>query len=332
LYITDISWDWTDATGSYDFYESGNTSRPLDYTKVGTTWWGYERGAGGIGGAYSRNKGTTFPNPVTLSNISSSGYKLVTCFIGTSDGYWYTLTDDLTVEQGGMQTFVLEATDAYSNALVGYTDFSVLDKSTSLWSNVTASGGVYNYLIPYNTNIYIEGKADGYGKTTKNWTILPYPSYIMKLPMYPSGTIAATNVTLNVVVLDGSTSGVFPNVQVRLSDGQVKSTSGAGVASFTVLAAKSYQIIASYSGYSSATRTLTTGTGGTSQDTYLTLNRIVVTTAPTLPPGVTAVVTLDTRTNAQKDLDMMNQIREYAPMLITLAMLMTMMYLVGYKP
>jgi hypothetical protein len=29
---------------------------------------------------------------------------------------------------------------------------------------------------------------------------------------------------------------------------------------------------------------------------------------------------------------MMNQIREYAPMLITLAMLMTMMYLVGYKP
>jgi len=84
LDITDIDWSWADGTGAYDFDEGGNTSRPLSYTKVGTTWWGYERGAGGIGGAYSRNKGTTFPNPVTLSNISSSGYKLVTCFIGTS--------------------------------------------------------------------------------------------------------------------------------------------------------------------------------------------------------------------------------------------------------
>jgi hypothetical protein len=330
--ITDIDWSWTDATGTYDFNEAGNTSRPLSYTNVSGTWWGYELGAGGVGGQYSRNKGATFPNPVTLSNVSSSGYKLVTCFIGTSDGYWYTLTDDLMVDQGGMQTLVIEATDAYSNALVSYADISVLDKSTNLWSNITASGGVFNYLFPYNSNLYIEGIANGYGRTTKNWTVLPYPSYILKLPMYPTGTIAATNVTLNVVVLDGSTSGVFPNAQVRLSDGQVKSTSGAGVATFTVLAAKSYQIIASYTGYSSATRTLTTGTGGTSQDTYLTLNRIVVTTAPTLPPGVTAVVTLDTRTNAQKDLDMMNQIREYAPMLITLAMLMTMMYLVGYKP
>lgn len=329
--VTDIDWSWADGTGAYDFYEGGNTSRPLSYTKVGSTWYGYEVGFGGLGGAYSRNKGTAFLNPVTLSNISSSGTKIVTCFIGTSDGYWYTLTGSLTVAQGGMQTFIVEATDAQSNALVSYADISVLDKSTGLWSNVTSSGGTYNYLFQYNSNLQVEAIATGYARTQMNWTILPYPSYIFKIPMYPTGSIAAANVSLNVVVLEGSTSGVFPNAQVRLNDGQVKTTTGAGVANFNVSATKQYQIIASYTGYNSATRTLTTGAGGTSQDTYLTLNRIVVTTAPTLAPGVTAQVTLDTRTNAQKDQGMMDQIRGYADLLIPVACFMTLLYMFGYK-
>lgn len=323
--VTDIDWYWDDGTGSYDFNEGGNTSRPLSYTKVGTTWWGYERGAGELGGSYSRNKGTAFPNPVTLSNISSSGYKIVTCFIGTSDGYWYTLTSGLTVEQGGMQTLIVEATDAYSNALVSYTDMSVLDKSSNLWSNVTASGGVYNYLFPYNANLYIEGIATGYRRTTKNWTVIPGSAYILKLPMYPTGSIDATNVSLSVVVLDGATSGVMQGVNVRLSDGWVRTTTGAGVAEFTVLATTQYKITATHAGYQSATRTLTTGAGGTAQDTYLTLNRIVVTTAPTLPPGVTAVVTLDMRSWAEKDAAMMEQIRDAGPGLIGLAILATML-------
>jgi len=229
------------------------------------------------------------------------------------------------------QYLIIEATDVYSNALVSDTTISVKNTIKGVWTNVTASGGTHGFVFDFLTPLYIEGIAPGYSRSTKSWTVVPYSAYILKLPMYPTGTVAAANVSLNVVVLDGGTSGVFENAQVRLSDGQVKFTSGAGVAVFNVSAVKSYQIVASHSGYTSATRTLTTGSGGTSQDTYLTLNRIVVTTAPTLPPGVTAVVTQDTRTNAQKDQGMMDQVREWGSILIPVACLMTLLYMFGYK-
>lgn len=312
--------------------EAGSSSNILDYVKIGGLWYGWNLDSS----SFDNLKGSAFPAAIPSIANMGTGTFTFTCNIRKTDGVWIALTDTLQIGAGAelnaTQRLTVEATDSVNNALITNTDIRLQNKGTLNWTNVTATAGVYDFYVPYYANLYIQGSAGGYQLATKNWTVLPYASYILKLPMYPNGTIAAANVSLNVVVLDGGTSGVFPNVNVRLSDGQVKFTSGAGVATFTVLAAKSYQIIASYTGYSSATRTLTTGTGGTSQDTYLTLNRIVVTTAPTLPPGVTAVVTLDTRTNAQKDLDMMNQIREYAPMLITLAMLMTMMYLVGYKP
>jgi hypothetical protein len=308
------------------------TTAIASYTKIGADWFAYST----LYHDYVVAKGTVMPTSVSTMADMGVGTFIFTCNIRMPDNVWYSLTDSLVVGEGAAvnttQKLTIEAKDYLTGALVSGTDFNVLNKASTLWSNVTAVGGKYDFWLPYNTQLDIEAVAGGYATAKKNWTVTNVPVYDLWMIMYAGETPAATNVSMSVNVLDGNTMNLMPNVNVRLNDGQVKTTSNAGVATFTVLAAKTYQIIASYPGYQSGSRTFTTGTGGISQEVAVIIYKSVITTAPSLPPGVTAQVTVDTRTDQQKDNEMMGIIRTNAPLLIEVAILMTLMYMLGYKP
>ena len=289
--ITDISWSWADSTGSYDFNANGNTSRPLDYTKIGATWYGYEVGVGGIGGGYTLNMGVTMPNGLNLNNLSSPGLKTVTCFIGTSDHLWYTLTAPLTVDSSGMQTISLDAKDSATGMLIAHTDFKVKNKANGLWTNVTAPLGTYDFLYPKNSNLYTESSAAGYYTTIKDLTGSMVPTYRFWIVMYKTATIAVGNVTVQVEITDAFNQAPIPGALVHVyptgQNGESKLTSNSGVATFNTSELSDYTITVTKYGYQNGGTSIVTGAGGTAISITITLQRA---TAPTPTVTVPTVV------------------------------------------
>jgi hypothetical protein len=219
--LTDISWKWSDDTGTYNFYEGSNTSRLVSYTKkANTNWYGYEIGAGGLGGSYTLSKGTAVPNPVNLSNIPTTGIKTIICFIGTSDGKWYELTTNLTVSGGGEYiTTSATMTDWLTGNRIQYGVISFLNLATGYWTNITPSTGdgtVSTSSTPLTMwNIY--GSASGYnigsllGMPAKNGTY--------NIFMYPSANVTAAlgNTTLYITATDDATLLGISGVSVSVS-------------------------------------------------------------------------------------------------------------------
>jgi mannose/fructose/N-acetylgalactosamine-specific phosphotransferase system component IID len=119
-----------------------------------------------------------------------------------------------------------------------------------------------------------------------------------------------------------STPGSYTvNGETDSTGSEVFSTSNSSVKYITV----------SKTGYKAETRTITTPASG-NYNAVLQMSRIVVTTVPTgyIPPGgVTPVTTMDSRSTTEKDTDMMNMVRDAGPQLIQLAIVVTMISLLG---
>jgi hypothetical protein len=258
--LTDISWKWSDDTGTYNFYEGGNTSRLMDYTKKANThWYGYEIGTGGLGGSYNLDKGTNVPNPVTLANIPTTGTKTIICFIGTSDGHWYELTANLTVSGGGVYTTTRAAmVDWISGNRIYYGTISWQNIATGVWTNITPSTGDGSVSVssPPTTKWDIYGSASGYAISS----LLSMPSTdtgIYTLFMYPQANITAAGgqTTLYVFVEDADTLGGIGNAQVTVSSvadqsyNQLKSTASSGAVTFYVPNNTEYWVGAQAAGY-----------------------------------------------------------------------------------
>lgn len=258
--LTDISWKWSDDTGTYNFNDGGNISRLLSYTKkADNNWYGYEIGAGGLGGSYNLNKGATVPNPVTLANIPTTGTKTITCFIGTSDGSWFELTTGLTVSGGVSYTTTRAAmVDWISGNRIYYGAISWRNIATGVWTNITPSTGDGSVSVssPPTTKWDIYGSASGYAISS----LLGMPSTdtgLYTLFMYPQANITAAGgqTTLYVFVEDADTLGGIGNAQVTVSTvadqsyNQLKSTAASGAVTFYVPNNTEYWVGAQAAGY-----------------------------------------------------------------------------------
>lgn len=192
--LTDIAWKWSDDTGTYNFNEGGNVSRPLDYTNKGGTWYGYEVGAGGLGGSYILNKGTNVPNPVTLSNIPTTGNKTIICFIGVSDGNWYELTTPITVGGAGTEAYTTTRAvmiDWASGSHLNYGTISFRNLATGVWTNLSTNtgDGIVSISSSPVAKWDIYGNAAGYMQSVKfgmSASQSPASINLYSLPMYPT--------------------------------------------------------------------------------------------------------------------------------------------------
>jgi hypothetical protein len=193
--IIDIGWKWSDAAAPYynEFYDSGNTSRPLLYAKKGTTWYGWDN----LADDYMVNKGASIPNPVILSGITTSGEKIVRCVIMTSDGNAYILTAPLTVggaNASGTVTTGAKLIDALSGNYITGGTVSFQNVATGTWTNqtTTSTGKVYVSSSP-SVKWNLWGTASGYITVSRFGldSSTPGSTSVYALTMYPSSYLPA---------------------------------------------------------------------------------------------------------------------------------------------
>lgn len=235
--------------------------------------------------------------------------------------------------------------DGLTGGTVYGSDINLLDVESGEWTNETDTeyGMAYIDTLPYHTiNAY--GLADEYTSTSRLgldahdntiyeliiWTGLPDPG--------------EDKVNLLVTVDSADTGSALAQVSVQMiviSTGLTKlqSTGQSGTTLFNAPNATALKITASKPGYILASKTITTTDFGP-DSVRIGLKLATVTPAITTTPfpgEVTARPTVlpgcedpDSLECAQaKDKGMMNQVRDFAPTLITMACIMTLFYIMG---
>jgi len=230
----------------------------------------------------------------------------------------------------------------------GQTSGSIHDCSLDLYDieNTSWSNGSYLDMGSYYGTWWIDtlpghtinAYASSTGYTPVSRLNLPASStYMYELILWPSSIPSAGSgfVNLYVLVHDADSGNAITGaaIQVRILDGTTyaQTTGTSGSRMFAVPNSSYTSITVSKYGYVTGTRGITTSASG--DDTVrIELLKKVVTAVPTstIPPGgVTTAVTMDPRSASEKDRDMMDQIRTSGPILIDLAIVATILGLLG---
>lgn len=272
---------------------------------------------------------------------SASGYAPQTVGLGTigstgGDAY-AALTRDPTY--GTIRTYFKEI-DGPSGNTVDNPDIDLKDVENGTWSNLTAdSQGVVYIDTLSNHSINAYGSATGYISVER---LGLWPSeQIYELVMWSTAYLTdpgTGNVNLAISVYDRDTLDSLVGASVSVTDpagntqGDVTGPSGSTF--FAVPNKSVIHINVNMAGYTGSSSTITTTDFGPDTDTIdLGKEVVTITTVPTLPGGgINTNVTIDPRTPSQKEEDLMTQILDNAPTLISIAMLFTALYMMGWKP
>ena len=334
--IVGLTWEWSDSTGVYPFYESGNVSRPLDYNLQTGIWYGFDK----LANDYRNNKGTTIPNPVTLSGITSTGTKTVICSVFLSDGNYYKLTAPLSVGTGAGASgrVLIRAIDWRTNDQVSGADINIKTLANNTWSNLTTVTGRREYFTPIGSRLYLEGYKSGYDRASIPMYLVEGLMDSQTISMFPTGSGSTTieNTTLYVSTYNANTYDLRRGVTVTIrNDGQVKVTDNSGTVSFTVINGSSQTVRAGCSANDCTAQIKTETVTGSAYTMQFYLESLYATTIPTVAPGQTAVPTaaptLDMRTNEQKGEGMVKMLYDNGESIVMLCILMTIFGLLGFR-
>lgn len=236
---------------------------------------------------------------------------------------------------------MFQAVDGVTSGQIHNATINIKDETAGTWFN-----GSYLGMGSYYGTWYIDtlpghtlsgyGSADGYTSTS----LLNVPAdgnKMYELIMQPGSVAPAPTgkVKLFVLVNDFDSGAAVSNAKVTVSMFQESTVIGytntAGTATFDVKNVTGFTATAEKNGYYAVTRSGTTTASG--PDTIrIELRKPTVTPVVTRTPvagEVTARPTLDMRTASEKDNDIMDLIRNNGESLVSLAILMTMIFLVG---
>ena len=242
----------------------------------------------------------------------------------------------LPIATGYSRTF-FRCADTNTDASISGCDIQLNDIEGSLWSNVTdRADGIWciDTLPLHNINAY--GQATGYTDGSRigvqEWNMMRY--IIPMIPGYlPPPAVGYVWVYVHVTDFSGSVS--LSGATVSLSGAGlstvVKTTDSAGIAMLQWPNVTTAFINAAKPGYTTGMKVITTSSFGPDFVTIaLHQGTYTSTITPTVPPGgITAPPTLDSRTTSEKDIAMMDKIRDAGPDLIDLAIVATIFGLIG---
>lgn len=238
----------------------------------------------------------------------------------------------LPVAEGYIRSMA-QCVDTQTSGAIHGCNLQLNDIEGGAWSNVTERfDGTWciDTLPLHHINAY--GQATGYSSASR--FNLPVSSSVMyELFMIPGYVTNATegHVWLYVLANDYDTGAALSGATVLVSGSgeasQTRTTGLSGQVIFEWANASTIYVTVDKSGYSSVSKVGTTSDYG--PDTVrVELHRVIVTPTATSTPGpggVTPAPTLDTRSTTEKDTAMMNQVRDAGPILISLAILATIM-------
>lgn len=246
--------------------------------------------------------------------------------------------------EGYTRTYV-QNVDGTSGGQVHGSNVYIKSVLNNTWMNWTSDDDGTGYIdtLPTDT-IDAYGTATGYSSASRLG--LTPGDFVYELILWPGaklptpgsglpGDPGVNNVNLIIIVNDKTTSqpieGATTSVTVPTGSTQGKLTNSAGTAMYAVPNMSVILVTASKTGYIHASKSTTTTQWG--PDTVrIELNKIVVTptvTATPLPGELTVRPTIDIRTDAEKDSDMMGILRDNGEILINLAILVTIVSLFG---
>ena len=306
-------------------------------------------------GAIVTSESTLTPNTFNFSVTSaqvilgikdSSGNKYNTSLLFSPAGVTPTPTPTTTPSPNnpipaGYIRSMFQAVDGVTSGQIHNATINIKDETAGTWFN-----GSYLGMGSYYGTWYIDtlpghtlsgyGSADGYTSTS----LLNVPAdgnKMYELIMQPGSVAPAPTgkVKLFVLVNDFDNGAAVSGAKVTVSMFQESTVIGytntAGTATFDVKNVTGYTATAEKNGYYAVTRSGTTTASG--PDTIrIELRKPTVTPVVTRTPvagEVTARPTLDMRTSSEKDNDIMDLIRNNGESLVSLAILMTMIFLVG---
>lgn len=226
--------------GDYQpLFELNNNTYFIDYQVVDHNWTGWDDNLK----TYSRNMGTTIPNPFYfLAPYGIAGSEDIGCHIMTNAGSFLWIHNTLTLPAVVNNTIVnLDVRAADTGALIQGANVGIYDPAHNVWRNSTAPTGLvyfdstgsnYEYPLYIGEHVKLGAWSPGYQYQDVDITI-PYSNYRAVLNLLPIGTVTkAGTFTLfanTVRDVDGLAMGGF---SVSLDTGQVRSSNSAGSAIF----------------------------------------------------------------------------------------------------
>lgn len=269
---------------------------------------------------------------IDANNVSYNSSTLFTSAIPTP-----TPTPTPTVTLGpGQFWLTFSAEDATTGGLIPGAEIDIYSEFAGTWNNATTTSGERTIATSQNHIFDAYGSASGYvNGSALDKIAYPNQNYLVKL--FPTTGLPNVPgyVNLFVSVTERETgspiSGVSVTVNTPGSFTVTGETDNTGSEVFSTSNSSVKYITVSKSGYKSETRTITTPASG-NYNAALQMSRVLVTTQPTsyIPPGgVTPQITVDPRSSTEKDQDMMNMVRDAGPNLIQLAIVVTMISLLG---
>lgn len=263
----------------------------------------------------------------------------------------------ITVENANTtkKTTCFQAYDGITHGMIMGPSLFIYDQQGNNWSNSSSDSDGLHCIDAYEDHL-LDGYAtkSGYNQG-QQWDVYSTGD-IYPINLYPSGMIGIPgdgtpgdpgigNVNLIVNVydknngnqpVDEATVTVIPPTGGQ----QTRLTSSSGAAIFVVPNLSAISVTATKSGYSSKSDSITTTIYG--PDTLsLGLTRFVATPTPTVTnslgtPVTTVIPGCEDPTSstcyAARDTEMANDVRDWIEILIPIAGIMTIMYLLGWKP
>jgi hypothetical protein len=332
-----------------------------DYTRnfvivTGSEYTAIKPGGLGINGTLKKTQGTSrvfIINATSNAIISSeSTYSLndfyfnvlaesIKICLVTANGEWYnssplfsvltiptpTPTPDPNTVPAGYTRTTVYAQDASIGTVITGATLSIRDVQNNSWINATSTSAGTRIDVLNGHTLDIYGSYPGVYTASQELDAYAGGSYY--LPLYPPAIPAASGfVNLVVSVYESGTGLSIQScgVTTKVPSGAVtyESTGTTGTAYFVVPNNSVIILSATKNGWNGQSKSLTT----VNSDIYttFTLSRATLPTATPTVTGtdghvITAVPTVDARTNAEKDAALMNQLRDNGPMLVGLCIL-----------
>lgn len=261
--------------------------------------------------------------------------------------------DLITIAQGDVYVDV-DIRDATTGSLIQYAGYGIYDYTNTVWRNGTLPTGMgvffdtglsHEYPLYVGETVKLAGWATGYGTTYRDITI-QYADQWHQSPNEKQAIISLVrntslpssgNATVQVNVVSNTDGTALDNAWVLIENGDLlygtsKYTTGGGSAVFENMPAGTFSMTVSKGGYQTATMFFDAPANlVTTED--ISLVKIGLTATPTGTITVTGTVTASSTWSDMdpddQDKALMDMIRDAGPLLVGLAILVTIMALLG---
>ena len=283
-----------------------------------------------------------WPNQIYINLLSpdNTWYNSSLLFLIGPPPPTVTPTPSPTIPPGYIVTYV-RTFDPLTNSDIHGTNISMYDVEAAVWTNYTADpdGRGEIYTLPYHTlNLYGTYPTDGvYNDAELLGAETGYTGgklfYLDMYPYTPAPASGYVELYTTIRNRDDKSPVTYASIGTTIisTGAYFGSSSGStGTDIYTYPNDTALRIIVNKPGY--LTATVYTNTGDDEKKyVIIDMDRSTVTptvTGTVLPGETTVRPTIDSRTDSEKDSDMMNQVRDAGPILISLAILATLFGLV----